>query len=170
MKRIIIAAVAENNAIGKDNDLVWNLPDDMRFFKSKTLGNTVIMGRKNYESIPEKFRPLPKRENIIITLNKNYQAPGCQIFHDLKSAFDHAGKNGAEDVYIIGGAEIYKLALSENLVDEMYITQVHANFDADSFFPKFDPNKWTEEILEKHSKDERHLYPFTITHLRIKVQ
>lgn len=166
MKRIIIAAVAENNAIGKDNDLVWNLPDDMRFFKTQTLGKTVIMGRKNYESIPEKFRPLPKRENFIITRNKSYKAPGCLIFHDLKSAFDHADKQGAGDVFIIGGAEIYKLALSENMVDEMYITRVHAQFEADSFFPQFSSSEWSEEILEKHSRDERHLYPFTITHLR----
>jgi dihydrofolate reductase len=162
MKRIIIAAVAENGAIGKDNDLIWHLPDDMQFFKVQTVGKPVVMGRKNYESIPPRYRPLPGRENVIITRNPNYEAPGCIIFHDIEAALDALQKEGNNEAYIIGGSEIYKLALQKNLVDEMLLTQIHESFEADAFFPEFTPDEWTVEVLSKHPKDEKHPHAFTI--------
>jgi|SRR5690554_1684559 len=157
MKISLIAAVAENNAIGKDNDLIWDLPDDMQFFKEKTLGTSVIMGRKNYESIPEKFRPLPKRENIVMTRSKTYKAPGCKVVNTLEDAIKAADR----DIFVIGGAEIYKLALDKDLIDKMYITEIHAEFDADAFFPEFDKSKWNVQVLGEHGIDERHAYAFT---------
>ena len=159
MKVNLIAAVAENNAIGKDNDLIWDLPDDMQFFKDKTLGTSVIMGRKNYESIPEKYRPLPKRENIVMTRSKNYDAPGSRVVNTLEEAIDNADKD--YEIFVIGGAEIYKLALDKDLIDTMYITEIHAEFDADAFFPEFDKSKWNMKILGEHQMDEKHDYAFT---------
>ncbi len=164
MKCIIIAAVAENKAIGKDNNLIWDLPDDMRFFKEQTLGKPVIMGRKNYESIPVKYRPLPNRPNIVITRNKKYDAPGCEVFNDLKIAIDSERKKGIAEAYIIGGAEIYNLALKEGLVHEMYLTQIHASFEADAFFPAFDKKNWEVNPMRKHDIDSRHAQAFTIEH------
>lgn len=159
MEIYLIAAVAENNAIGKDNDLIWNLPDDMQFFKEKTSNTSVIMGRKNYESIPEKFRPLPNRQNIVMTRKENYNAPGCIVVHNMEEAIKAAAKK--EPIYIIGGAEIYRKALKDDLVDIMYITEVHASFEADAFFPEFDKSKWNVEILGHHEVDEKHKYAFT---------
>ncbi len=156
----LIAAVAENRAIGRDNDLIWNLPDDMQFFKEKTLGKMVVMGRKNYESIPEKYRPLPKRTNVIVTRKRNYPAPNCLVVNSLEEAL--AQKGNHDEISIIGGGEIYKLALEKDLVDVMYITEVHESFqDADAFFPEFDKNKWKMEILGEHKVDEKHAYSFT---------
>ncbi len=163
---IIIAAVAENNAIGKDNDLIWSLPDDMQFFKTTTLHQTVIMGRKNYESIPHAYRPLPKRKNIVITRNPNFQAPGCEVVGSLRKALDIAPQG---DQYIIGGGEIYRLALKSDAADTMLLTEIKASFDADAYFPSFDPTNWSKEILLEHPADERHAYPFTIVkYLKIR--
>lgn len=159
MKISLIAAVAENMAIGKNNDLIWNLPDDMNFFKEKTKGTSVIMGRKNYESIPKKFRPLPRRLNIVMTRSKNYEAPECIVVNNLTKAIEAAKQN--DEIFIIGGAEIYKIALDENVVHTMYITEVHASFDADAFFPKFDKTEWKEEVLGYHPTDKNHDYAFT---------
>lgn len=155
----LIAAIAENNAIGKDNDLIWNLPDDMKFFKDKTWGASVIMGRKNYESIPLQFRPLPHRHNIVMTRKENYDAPGCTVVHTMEDAIKAATK--IEPIYIIGGAEIYRKALQDDIVDIMYITEVHASFEADAFFPEFDKAKWNEEVLGHHEIDEKHEFAFT---------
>ncbi len=160
MKVSIIAAVALNNAIGKDNDLLWNLPDDMKFFTRMTKGHTVIMGRKNYESIPHKFRPLPKRKNIILTRNSSYKAEGAEVFTDIEDALESC--IGESEVFVIGGSEIYSLTLERNLIDTMYITKVKATFEADAFFPDFDEDKWTKKKLLKHQTDENHAYPFEI--------
>jgi len=156
----LIAAVAENRAIGKDNDLIWKLPDDMQFFKEKTFEKMVVMGRKNYESIPKKYRPLPNRESVIVTRKKQYSAPGCIVVNSLEEALDKSGNR--EEISIIGGGEIYKLALERDLVDVMYITEIHESFeDADAFFPKFDKSKWEMEIIGEHGVDEKHAYSFT---------
>jgi dihydrofolate reductase len=160
MKIGIIAAVAENQAIGKDNDLIWHLPDDLQFFKEKTLNTTIITGRKNYESIPEKFRPLPKRQNIVVTRNGKYEAPGSIVAHSVEEALEKAPKD--RETYIIGGSQIYKVALEKNLVDFMYITAVHGSFDADVYFPEIDEGNWEIETLSEHPKDEKHDYGFII--------
>lgn len=158
----LIAAVAENGVIGGDNDLVWHLPDDMKFFKETTRGHHVIMGRKNFESIPHKFRPLPGRPNIILTRQKNYQHEGVNICHDIREAIQMAEDAGEEEAFIIGGGMIYELALKEDLVDIMYLTEVHKAYEGDTFFPKFDQSLWSSEEIMHHPKDERHEVAFTV--------
>jgi dihydrofolate reductase len=157
-----IAAVAENRAIGKGNDLIWNLPDDMRFFMKTTEGHHIVTGRKNFESIPHKYRPLKNRVNIIVTRDRSYQAPGAWVVHDLTTALELARKAGEEECFIIGGGEIYALALTHGLVDRMYITHVHESFEADTFYPEFDASDWEQTLIDKHCADERHPYAFTI--------
>lgn len=169
MKIILIAAISENNAIGKDNNLLWRLPDDMKFFKEQTLGETIITGRKNYESIPEKFRPLPDRINIVVTRNDSYEAHGAHVVNNIQDAILTAKILGGGDVdenvcYIIGGGEIYNQTIG--IADELYITRVHHIFeDADVFFPEIDKNIWENipELIRPHLViDEKHPYAFTI--------
>lgn len=166
MKTSIIAAVAENGVIGKDQDLAWHLPADMQFFKETTAGRTVIMGRKNYESIPHRFRPLPKRTNIVITRDPSYEAPGCHVVHSLHAAVRLAKSLGEHHAFIIGGGEIYRLAIEEEKADDLYITEVHAAVNGDTYFPKIDEEKWKKQEIGRHEKDEKHAYPFTIYHYR----
>ena len=161
MKVSIIVAVAENGVIGKDNDLIWHLPKDMRFFKETTMGHHVIMGRKNFESIPERFRPLPNRTNVVITRQSDYQAEGCLVVNSLKTALEIAQHNGDKEPFIIGGGQIYKLALEENLVDKIYLTKVYQAFDGDTFFPKLS-EEWQEINREDHEADEKHACSFSI--------
>ena len=159
MKVSLIVAVAENGVIGKDNDLIWNLPNDMRFFKETTTGHHVIMGRKNFESIPHKYRPLPNRTNIVITRQSDYIAEGCIVVHSAEEALDVAKKNGEEEAFIIGGGQIYIIALEKDLVDKIYITKVHHSFDGDTFLPELS-NKWREESKIINKADEKHAYDF----------
>jgi len=166
MRTSIIAAIAENNTIGKDQDLAWHLPDDMQFFKETTAGRTVIMGRKNYESIPHRFRPLPKRTNIVVTRDRTYSAPGCHVVHSLEEALKLSKTLDETHAFIIGGGEIYRLALELGVVDDMYITKVHAHVDGDTFFPEIQEDNWKSHTLSHHEKDERHSYSFTILHYK----
>src|SRR5690606_10527356 len=144
-----IAAVASNGVIGKDNDLVWNLPADMRFFKETTTGHFVIMGRKNYDSIPEKYRPLPNRENVIVTRQKNLKVLGSHIVHSVEEGIKLAEKKGEKEAFIIGGGEIFSYALKNNLPDRLYITHIHQSFDGDAYFPEFDLRNWDEIIIKE---------------------
>ncbi|WP_343033787.1 dihydrofolate reductase [Fulvivirga kasyanovii] len=153
-----MAAVAENNVIGKDNDLVWNLPDDMKFFMTKTSGHHVVMGRKNYESIPHKFRPLPNRTNIVMTRQKGLEIEGAHVVHNLEEALELAEANREEEVFIIGGGEIYKLGL--DVADIMYLTEIKASFEGDAFFPEFDHSAWEETERIPHGTDDKHAYAF----------
>ena len=136
MKVSLIVAVSENYVIGKDNDLIWHLPKDMRFFKETTTGHHVIMGRKNFESIPHKFRPLPNRTNIVITRQLDYKAEGCVVVNSIEEALKVAKRNGDDEAFIIGGGQIYKLAIDAGLVDRIYLTKVHHCFDGDTIFPE----------------------------------
>jgi dihydrofolate reductase len=154
----IIAAVAKNNVIGKDNDLIWDLPDDMKFFTRKTKGKTVIMGRKNYDSIPEKYRPLPNRRNIVITRSEEFQANDCEVVNSIEEALELAKDD--EEVFVIGGGQIYKLALDKKLVDKMYLTEIQTAFDGDAFFPNFDKSEWTEIEIGRHEIDSHHAHSF----------
>lgn len=163
MKVSIIAAVAENGAIGRDNDLIWNLPDDMAFFQNSTKGHHIITGRLNYESIPEKYRPLPSRDNVVVTRNAQYPAPGAQVVTTIEEGLDLARKAGEEHTYIIGGGQIYALALALDLVDELLITHVHASFEADVFFPEIDYSKWKSAEALHHPEDAKHDHSFTFT-------
>ena len=161
MKVSLIVAKAQNEAIGKDNDLIWHLRDDMRYFSSTTKGHHVIMGRMNYDSIPDKYRPLPDRTNIIVTRNPNFEAEDCVVVNSIEEGLEIAKKNGDEEVFIIGGGQIYKKSLDEDMLDKSYITYVHHEFDADVFFPEYDKAIWkkTSEIF--HPKDEKHKYSFS---------
>lgn len=150
----MIAAAGENNALGKDGDLVWHLPDDFKRFKKLTTGHHIIMGRKTFESFP---KPLPNRTHIVITRDKNYNKPGCIIVHNIEDALKIAESD--PQPFIIGGGEIYKLALDHT--DKIELTRVHGTFDADAFFPEFNTSKWTLTHEEFHEKDERHNHAFT---------
>ena len=159
----IIVAVAENNVIGKDNSLIWHLPADMKFFKEKTTGHCVIMGRKNYESIPEKFRPLPNRTNIIITHQKNYNALGAIVVNSVEEAINKAKKNGDNEIFIIGGAEIFNQTLDQT--DKIYYTKIYHSFEGDTFFPEIDLKKWKEIRRTDHNADEKNKYSYSFIEL-----
>lgn len=154
-----IAAVAQNSVIGKNNQLIWRLPADMKYFKDITEGHCVITGRKNYESIPEKFRPLTNRTNIVVTRQKNYSAPGAIVVNSIEEAIEVARKKGETEVFIIGGAEIYKQTMS--VADKIYFTAVHQSFEGDAFFPEIDANKWKEVSRKAMPADEKHKYAYT---------
>lgn len=150
----IIAAVAENNAIGKDNQLLWHLPNDFKRFKEITTGHYIIMGRKTFESFP---KPLPNRTHIVISRNKNYSPIGCIVVQNLEKALEICPKN--QQIFIIGGGEIYKQSIE--FANKLDITKVHQSFEATIFFPEIDLQKWklTKEVFNQ--KDEKHLYDFS---------
>lgn len=154
--------------IGKNNDLMWHLPADMKFFRETTTGHIVVMGRKNWDSIPEKFRPLPNRENVVLTRNTNYIASGARVFHSLQDCLSYFSGEDQKDIFIIGGGEIYRQALDLNCIDEMYITHVDAVYGADTFFPEFDVDKWTVRELLNWEKDEKNEAGFVVKHYKKK--
>lgn len=162
----IIVAVARNLAIGKDNKLLWHLPEDMRFFKQTTLGHPVITGRKNYESIPEKFRPLPGRLNVVVTKQQQYTAPGATVVFSLEEAIEvakrAADKEGKNEVFIIGGGMIYREALEKNLVNRILITKVDCAPEADTFFPQLAERAWKSTTIRQPSADENNPLSFRI--------
>ncbi|MGV8945075.1 MAG: dihydrofolate reductase [Lutibacter sp.] len=151
----IIAAIAENNALGKGNKLIWYLPADLKRFKKTTLNHWVIMGRKTYESI---VKPLQNRTNILITRNKNYKAEGCIVVNSIEEAIQLAIKED-ENPFILGGAEIYKQAMQ--FVDKLDMTFVHHKFDADVFFPEIDKTIWKETSREDFKADENNKYDYS---------
>ncbi len=151
-----------NRGIGKDNDLMWHLPADMKFFKETTTGHIVVMGRKNYESIPEKYRPLPNRENVILTRNKSFVAKGCLIAHSMEECLGLFSANEERTMFIIGGGEIYKQALEMEIIDEMLITHVNKSYNADTFFPDFNLENWRIETVLTKEKDERNEASFSV--------
>ncbi|MDA0194456.1 MAG: dihydrofolate reductase [Bacteroidetes bacterium] len=154
----MIAAVAENGVIGKDNDMAWHLPDDMKYFMETTLGHHVIMGRKNYEAISTKFRPLRDRTNIIITRNESFKAVDCIVVHSLDKALNVADENGEEEAFIIGGGEIYKMGMK--FANRLYITEINGDFDGDTFFPEWDKSEWLEISRKHHPVDDKHKNSF----------
>lgn len=156
----IIAAIAENRALGKDNQLIWHLPADLKRFKKVTLGHHIIMGRKTFESLG---KPLPNRTTIIITRNKNYTQKNCIVVNSLNDAIEAAKED--PNPYILGGAEIYKQAMK--IANKLDLTLVHHNFEADAFFPEIDLNIWQETTREDFKSDETNKYNYSfITYLR----
>jgi dihydrofolate reductase len=151
---VMIAAVAENNALGKDNELVWHLPNDFKRFKELTSGHYIIMGRKTFESFP---KPLPNRTHVVITRQQNYQPEGCIVVNSIENAIQACPEN--EVIYIIGGGEIYSQALAFS--DKIEITKVHGDFEADAFFPEIKADDWELVQSDFNKKDERHLYDYT---------
>ncbi|WP_293301595.1 dihydrofolate reductase [Pedobacter sp. UBA4863] len=153
----LVVAISSNNAIGKDNQLLWHLPADLKHFKSITSGHTIIMGRKTYDSIG---KPLPNRRNIVITRQKGLQIEGIEVVNSLAEALSLCKQ---EEVYIIGGAEIYRQAIS--LCDKIELTRVHQDFDADAFFPELDNATWEEVWKEDHLPDEKNKFAYTFSTL-----
>ena len=154
----LIAALTKNRVIGKNNGLPWHLPDDMKYFMQTTKGHHVLMGRKNYDSIPEKFRPLPNRINILLTRQKDFHAPKCLIVNALDAGVEIARKAGESELFIIGGSDIYQLGFP--ISNRLYLTEIQAELPGDTFFPSFDKTKWKEISRNNHPVDDRHTYAF----------
>lgn len=165
MRVALVVAAAENGVIGDDNRLIWRLPDDMKRFKALTMGKPVLMGRKTFESIG---KPLPGRTNIVITRNQELVISGCTIVHSLSQAIQEARRvaNGADELAVIGGAEIYAQALSS--ADVIHLTRVHTTIAGDAVFPSLKPADWVERVVERHIADERHAYAFSFIELERK--
>lgn len=151
---ILIAAAAKNNALGKNNDLIWHLPDDFKRFKAITSGHYIIMGRKTFESFP---KPLPNRTHVVISRQKGYQPEGCIVVDSVEKALAISPKN--ENIFIIGGGEIYTLGLP--FAQKIELTRVDNDFEADVFFPEIDLEEWKMVEEEFHPKDEKHKYDFS---------
>lgn len=139
----IIVATSENNVIGRGNDIPWYIPKDLEHFKKLTTGNTVIMGRKTYESLPKEYRPLPNRVNIVITRDKSYQAKGCLVVNSLEEALRKSDNN--REIFIIGGGQIYREGLK--FAERIYLTKIHKNIEGDTYFPKL--NKFWKLVDEE---------------------
>lgn len=154
----LIAAIGKNNELGKNNTLVWSMPTDLKYFREKTSGHPVIMGRKTFESIG---RPMPNRRNIIITRDLDYKKDGIEVVHSLNEALSLLPKKN-EEIFIIGGEEIFKQSMS--LADRLYITHIEAeDKDADTFFPEIIPVVWNEVSHEEHQKDEKNPFDYTFS-------
>ena len=152
---VLMAAIGKNRELGFGNKLPWHLPDDLKRFKEITRGHAIIMGRKTYESIG---KALPERKNIVVTRNAGYQAPGAVVVDSIEEALREASAAAGEDVFVIGGGEIYKLALP--FADKMYLTFVDAEIPADTYFPEFNEGEWRVTGAVPHEADEKHLYRF----------
>lgn len=150
----IIAAISENRALGKNNKLLWHIPDDLKHFKEITSGHPVIMGRTTFESLGSK--PLPGRTNIVVTRNKKYQMPNCLVAHSLEEAID-IGKNlDRQEIFIIGGGQIYREAI--DMADKLYLTIVKGNYEADTFFPDY--SRFQKIVFQKEESYKQHRYTF----------
>jgi dihydrofolate reductase len=158
MKVSMIAAMSQNRVIGINNDLPWYLPDDFRFFQQTTTGHHIIMGRKNFESLPPKFKPLPDRHNLVLTRNKDFSAKGTIVFHELTDAIDYASVHDENELFIIGGGEIYELGLE--FADRIYLTEIQAHIEGHTYFPTFDKTKFVETKRSHHAIDSKHIFAF----------
>ncbi|CAN5891763.1 dihydrofolate reductase [soil metagenome] len=152
----LIVAASSNNAIGKDGQLLWSLPNDMKFFKNTTWGMTVIMGRKTYESVD---KPLPGRVNIVITRQENWVRENVLVVKDLTEALEEAKETNSREVFIIGGGEIYRESM--NIADRIYITRVHAELEGDTFFPVIDEKAWELKQHTDFTTDEKHQFSYS---------
>ena len=152
----MVVAASANNVIGKNNQLLWSLPNDMKFFKNTTWGMPVIMGRKTFESLG---KPLAGRTNIIITRQQNWQPDGGIVVHDIKEAMEAAAKTDAKEAFIIGGGEIYRQTLP--LIQRIYLTRVHTTLDGDTYFPEFSEKDWQLLSQLDFNSDEKHAYGYS---------
>lgn len=158
-----IVATAKNNVIGKNNDIPWYLPADLKYFKRTTINHHIIMGRKSYQSIG---KPLPKRTNIIVTRDPFFIASGCVVTHSLEEAINMAKENGEEEVFIIGGGEIYRQSLE--YIDKLYLTEVDLEVEGTVYFPEINEEEWKEISREEHEPDEKNEHPYTFRVLERK--
>ena len=152
----LIVAASQNNAIGKNNQLLWHLPNDLKFFKNTTWGMPVIMGRKTFEAVN---KPLPGRFNIVITRQPDWQVAGVIIAGDIEDAIAKATETNCKEIFIIGGGEIYKSTIEK--ANRIYMTRVHADLDGDTFFPEIDESKWQLVFNEDFEADEKHIFPYS---------
>jgi dihydrofolate reductase len=155
MKISLIAAASENNVIGRDNDLPWKLPDDMKFFVRTTRGHHILTGRKNLEATGV----LPKRTNMVLTNKEGYEFEGAEVFHAIEDAIQFAKDRGEEELMVIGGGVIYEQFM--DIADRIYLTRIHTEIEGDTYFPEIDERKWKKVNEEYHPKDERHKWDFT---------
>lgn len=151
-----VVAMDGKRLIGRDNGLPWRLPDDMRWFREVTMGKPVIMGRKTYETIPVRFRPLPGRHNIVVTRNPAYQAEGVTVVHSIEEVLAAVGD--VDEIIIGGGVELYAAFLPT--ADRLYLTLVEGTFTGDAYFPEFDISDWVETFSQTHEPDEQHSHRF----------
>lgn len=156
----IVVAVSENGVIGRDNQLPWHLPADLKFFKATTTGHTIIMGRKTFDSIG---RALPSRRNIVITRNAYWKTVGVEVVHSLEKALDLC--KGEEEVFLIGGGSLYAEALAAGKVSRIYKTLVHTTAGGDTFFDETKAGSWKESWREEHKADEKNLFDYTFMKL-----
>lgn len=158
MRVSLVVAAAENGVIGAGNQLPWRLPDDLKRFKALTMGKPILMGRKTFESIG---KPLPGRKNIVISRRSDLELAGCVVVGSIAQALDAAA--GADELAVIGGAEVYGQALS--FADVIHLTRVHATISGDAAFPTLDRAQWNERIVERHPADDRHAFAFSFIEL-----
>jgi dihydrofolate reductase len=161
MKLSIIVAMDRNRVIGKGEALPWHISSDLQHFKKITMGKPIIMGRKTHESIG---RPLPGRENIILTRDKSYQSEGCTVLHSMEEIYEHC--KDLEEIMITGGAEIYKLSLDQ--VTYLYLTEVHTEIEGDTYFPEFDRDEWEEVSRSDFKADEKNEFDYSFVVLERK--
>ena len=161
MKLCLIVAVSRNGVIGLNNQLPWHLPEDLKYFKSVTMGKPIVMGRKTYDSIG---RPLPGRTNIVITRDASWSAPGVEVAQTLETALELGATAcdaaGAEEIMVIGGEQIYRMTLDS--AERLYLTQVDAEVEGDAFFPEIDPKIWNQVSVQVPEKTDTHPYKFLI--------
>src|SRR5690606_9833868 len=153
-KITLIVAAAENNAIGKDNQMPWNLPNDFKYFKKTTLEHSVVMGRKTFDSIG---KPLPERRNIILTRDQNYTSPDVDVANSVDDVLTYC--RDEREIFVIGGANVYKQFIS--LAQKVHLTRVYTVIDGDAFFPELSENEWQLTSSERHQKDEKHAFDYS---------
>ncbi len=164
MKLSIIAAVSNNNVIGNDNRLIWHMPADLKRFKNITMGHTLIMGRKTFQSIG---KPLPGRKTIVVTRQKDFDTQGCQKASSFKEAIKLV--KDQSEVFIAGGAEIYQQALESHYTKKIYLTRIFADFEGDTYFPELDTQKWQVIDRADYEPDEKNIYPYAFLEYKRKV-
>jgi dihydrofolate reductase len=168
MEISLVVAVADNLAIGREGNLLWRLPKDMQYFKEVTWGHHVLMGRKTWESIPSKYRPLPGRVNIVISRNNDFVAEGCKVVKSVEEGIEFARLSGEQELMVIGGGEIYRQTLI--MADKIYLTKVHHTFiDADAFFPEIKKEEWLTSKSEWNMADEKNQFDFEFVTLERKL-
>jgi dihydrofolate reductase len=162
MEISLIAAASLNDVIGKDNDIPWDMPRDMKLFVEITKGHHILSGRKNYMSIPDKYRPLSNRVNLVVTRDTSFADEGAHVFHTIKEAVDFAEKAGEEELMIIGGGEIYKQCLE--FADNIYLSRIQTEIEGDTYFPSVNEDNWMLLDAEYFDKDENNPFDFSFEH------
>ncbi|MEO6404975.1 MAG: dihydrofolate reductase [Ferruginibacter sp.] len=159
----LLVAASTNNAIGKNGQLLWHLPNDLKYFKNMTWGMTVLMGRKTFEAVN---KPLPGRINIVITSKENWKSENVWVAKDIAEGLKQAASTNCKEIFIIGGGEIYKQTM--DIADRIYMTRVHAELEGDTYFPEIDEDKWHLVKKEDFNADEKHAYPYSFETWELK--